>query len=77
MMRVTVKIYGLSGVIIRELSLPEGATCASALERVLLGEKDPPVLSNLSYMLNGQRAGADTRLSQGDTVIVLSALAGG
>ena len=77
MICVRVKVYGLSMVIKKELSLPENAVCGSVLEIIQREEMDPSILKNPTYLVNGKRAGTNVHLSDGDTLIILTPLEGG
>ncbi len=75
---ITVQLFGLlrinSGIRRREL---EAATVGEVL-RILEGEGiDKKELSGCVILVNGKNAGKRQKLTDGDTVVLMSAVAGG
>lgn len=80
-MKVTVKFFSyasLAGASRAEVELPEGTTVAG-LARVLAVQYPAifPTAERALYMVNHGTANRDTRLADGDQVLMLQVLGGG
>ncbi|OQB26028.1 MAG: ThiS family protein [Chloroflexi bacterium ADurb.Bin180] len=80
-MKVTVKFFSyaiLAGTSMSVLELPEGATLAGLTS--LLAERFPgvfPQAERAIYLVNHQTGSRDTRLKDGDQILMLQVLGGG
>ena len=75
---ITVKLYGLlrieSGIKEKQL---EAATVKEVLEQLMLCGIDPKDLNGCVILVNGKAANKRRKVTDGDTVVLMSPVAGG
>lgn len=75
---ITVKLYGLlrieSGIKEKQLDVSNVKAVLEALENLGISRKD---LNGCVILINGNHAGRRSKLNDGDTVVLMSPVAGG